>query len=388
METHRRNPYICTALALYFTYFVHGIGVSILSQYKTELAGAWGSGDVAAVLGVIAALGLGRLIALPVAGPVSDRFGRKTSGLIGVVLYALFFLGAALSPSARVAYIWALAGGIANSFLDTCVTPSILEIFGSRGPRANMFTKFAMSIGQFALPFMIGFAARTQLSFRALFYGMAALIAIDGVLLLFLPFPPKEGGKGKDETGAMGIKKGAPALVAMGFTATATFILWLNCNQELGALYGVADPSKIQSVYALGTILAILATAGFVLKKLREEDVLVLYPALCMAALALVYFVRTPLSVLVAAFLIGYGGAGGVLQLVVATANELYPRHKGKITSTVMIASSVANYVVLDAAARISRAAGAEGPVYVVLFNMAITAAGIALALYFRKQRA
>ena len=29
-----------TALPLYFTYFIHGIGVSILSQYKTALQSA------------------------------------------------------------------------------------------------------------------------------------------------------------------------------------------------------------------------------------------------------------------------------------------------------------------------------------------------------------
>lgn len=30
-----------TAIALYFTYFIHGIGVSILGQYKQDFAGVW-----------------------------------------------------------------------------------------------------------------------------------------------------------------------------------------------------------------------------------------------------------------------------------------------------------------------------------------------------------
>lgn len=36
------KKYIPTAMALYFIYFIHGIGVSILGQYKQNFAGVWG----------------------------------------------------------------------------------------------------------------------------------------------------------------------------------------------------------------------------------------------------------------------------------------------------------------------------------------------------------
>ena len=79
MEKTGSKKLIFTSLALYFTYSIHGIGSSILGQYKPEFAAAWGaetlsSGalDVSMVVTVIAALGLGRLISLPFAGPLSD----------------------------------------------------------------------------------------------------------------------------------------------------------------------------------------------------------------------------------------------------------------------------------------------------------------------------
>ena len=196
-----------TALPLYFTYFIHGIGVSILSQYKSALQTAWGAADISAVIQVIAA---------------------------------------------------------------------------------------------------------------------------DGLLIFTAPFPAMEKAEGKAKSSA-GIRRGIVPVVLMGFTATATFTLWLNCNQELGSLYGMNDPSMIQSVYAAGTIVAILATAFVVLKKIDTEDVLVLYPAICFAALAFTYVVKSPVSPLIGGFFIGYGGAGGVLQLVVAEANGLYEEHKGKL---------------------------------------------------------
>ncbi|MDD7363496.1 MAG: MFS transporter [Peptoniphilus sp.] len=382
----KKKNLIATACALYFTYFIHGIGVSILSQYKEALVGAWGAPGIATVLQVIAALGLGRLIALPLSGYASDRFGRKVSGLVGVAFYVLYFIGIAASKTARGAYALAVFGGIANSFLDTCVTPTVLEIFGERGAKANMFTKFSMSIGQFVLPFIIGMASAAALSYRAVFILMGVLIAIDGVLIAFLPFPEMQAAP-KDADARFHIRREVLPVVFMGFTTTATFTLWLNCNQELGALYGMADPSKIQAFYALGTILAILLTAFVVLKKIDTEDVLILYPAICLIALAIVYFVRTPLSAVIGGFLIGYAGAGGVLQLVVAEANAYYPLHKGKITSVVMIASSIANYVVLALAGVITHAAGEAAPLAIVVLNMAFTGLSVLFALYVKRKK-
>ena len=57
----------------------------------------------------------------------------------------------------------------------------------------------------------------------------------------------------------------------IGFTSSSTFMLWLNCNQELGRSYGMTDSSAIQSFYALGTATAILATT-FLNQKRSERN--------------------------------------------------------------------------------------------------------------------
>ena len=76
--------YYPTALALYITYFVLGIAATIMGQYKQDFAALWGASkladgsfDVSSVVAVIAAIGLGRLVAFPIAGPLSDRLGRR-----------------------------------------------------------------------------------------------------------------------------------------------------------------------------------------------------------------------------------------------------------------------------------------------------------------------
>lgn len=393
------KKYFLTAGVLYFIYMLHGIGVSILSQYKSNFAEKWGAStladgtiDVSMVLTVIAALGLGRLISLPLAGPFSDKFGRKPSGLIGMVCYVIYFVGIIFAPNMYVAYGFALFGGVANSFIDTCVYPSIIEIFQKKGDIANLFVKFSISIGQFLLPFMIGFVAATAMSFTTLFYLCAVLIAVAALLVVFLPFPStKNSTKGDAEVKKEKIKLSATSLavIAMGFTVTSTFILWLNANQELGKLYGLADPSRIQSFYALGTVVAILVTATLINKKvLKSVQVLFLYPAISAVMLLVMYFIETPLILLIGGFVLGYAAAGGVLQLVTTIAVEINPANAGKMTSTVMIASSLANYIILTAAGAITKAGGIDGPKYLLLFNFAITVIGVLLALYVNKKYA
>ncbi|KAA9416301.1 MFS transporter [Listeria monocytogenes] len=380
-----------TAIALYFTYFIHGIGVSILGQYKQDFAGVWGADklsdgtfDVSMVIAVIAALGLGRLLTLPISGPFSDKFGRKPSALIGVALYAVYFIGLAFAPNMYIAYAFAFLGGAANSFLDTAVTPSVLEIFTKNGAIANMFTKFSISIGQFVLPFAIGMVAAAYMSFRTLFVITMVLIVIDGLIIAFMPFPPMNNNVGGEKAKPEKMKFNATswAIIGIGFTCTSTFQLWLNCNQELGKLYGMADPSKIQSFYSLGTMCAILITAVLVKKFILPVRILILYPAIATLMLLIIYIVQTPTICLIGGFVIGYAAAGGVLQLAVSTANEFFPTNKGKITSIVMISSSLANYIVLNVASYITKAGGIEGPKYVLLFNVAITVIGILLAIF------
>ena len=120
------KKYLPSALILYLNYFIHGVGCSILGQavIKEALAASWGV-EAMAITAISAALGLGRLIALPFAGPLSDKLGRRISTAIGSGSYAIYLIGLALAFNAgtnggyQIAYVCAIVGGIANSFLDT-----------------------------------------------------------------------------------------------------------------------------------------------------------------------------------------------------------------------------------------------------------------------------
>ena len=395
MQTQSKAKYYPTAFVMYLTYFIHGIGAAVLGQQaiKEVLVSQWGYSDIAANIGVVtmvsAALGLGRLITLPFAGPMSDKLGRKICTLIGTICYAGFFLGLAFSPSMGVAYAAAILGGVANSFLDCGVIPEEVEIMAPRTGLATMGTKLFIAGGQKVLPMLVGFIVGTvgleSSHTHTVLYGLAIAVVAVGVVSFLLPSISADNASTAAKSGKKSSLiediKGAKwsiesfALIIIGFTCTATFQLWLNCAQTFAKdVVGVADPSGMQSLYANGTIFAIILTAIFTMK-IKSVRFLFIYPAVSLVALLLVNMMRTESMCNIGAFLLGFFAAGGVLQLATATVNDLFPKFKGTITSIIMIASSISNYTILSAAGKMSAPA-------VMMMNIVITAIGVVLALF------
>lgn len=119
-------------------------------------------------------------------------------------------------------------------------------------------------------------------------------------------------------------------------------LLWLNCAQTFGKeIAGIPSESvsMMQTYYSAGTMVALVVTS-LLITKFKQVRFLVIYPAISVVMLVLVYLVKTPMICFVGAFVIGYA-AGGVLQMATATVNDLFPNIKGTITSLVMIASSL-----------------------------------------------
>ena len=377
------KKYIPSALVLYLNYFIHGIGCSILSQQvvKEMLASQWGLKDVMAVTSIAAALGLGRLISLPFAGPLSDKLGRRLSVIIGCASYVIFLVGIAFSPNTTIAYIAAVLGGIANSFLDTATYPAVTEIIYKYTGIATMGIKFFISVAQLLMPFFLGVVAGTSMSYLMLPVIAGVCIGIMGILAIFAPFPATSEA-GKSESFISNLKNAhfsieSIALILIGFTSTATFQLWLNCAQTFGKeVAGIPSESVsvMQTYYSAGTLVALFITS-ILITKFKQVRFLVIYPAISVVMLVLVYLIKSPTICYIGAFVIGYSAAGGVLQMATATVNDLFANIKGTITSLVMIASSLCNYTILSAAAKMTATS-------VIVMNIVITVIGVLLAIF------
>ena len=390
-ETNMNKKYLPSALILYLNYFIHGVGCSILGQavIKEALAVSWGV-EAMAITAISAALGLGRLIALPFAGPLSDKLGRRISVAIGGASYAIYLIGLAFAFNAgahggyQIAYVCAIVGGIANSFLDTGIYPAVTEIIYSAPGVATMGIKFFIAISQMLLPFVLGATVATTAtgltSYNTLFYicGIAYIVLL--VLILFAPMPDSDAKKEKKEGLIESLKKThfsieSIAMILIGFTCTGTFQLWLNCAQNFARdVVGWADPSIMQTYYSMGTMLALIVTA-ILTRKIKDVRFIVAYPVICLVTMILVLIGKNQTLCAVGAFVIGWAGAGGLLQIATSVCNMLFPKIKGTVTALVMIASSLCNYTILTAAAKMS-------PSGVMTMNIVLTAIGVLLGFF------
>ena len=384
------KKYLPAIIIMYLNYFIHGIGCSILGQatIKESLASSWGC-EAMAITRISAALGLGRLIALPFAGPLSDRLGRKFSMIIGGFSYCIYLAGLALALRVGVnggymiAYICAVIGGIANSFLDTGIYPAVTEAMSEKPGVATMGIKFFISLSQMSLPFLLAWLSDKydgNVSYNKMFLICGISYAILAILIYFCPLPEtsqKKPGKTRLLTSIKEthFSKESIAMIAIGFTCTGTFQLWLNCAQNYAkdvALW--SDPRLMQTYYSIGTILALIVTS-ILTRKIKDVRFIAIYPLICLVTLILVLIFPNETMCSIGAFLIGWAGAGGLLQIVTSVCNMIFPKIKGTVTALVMIASSLCNYTLLTAAGGMS----AKG---VMIMNVILTSIGLLLGLY------
>ncbi len=386
------KKYLPSALILYLNYFIHGIGCSILGQavIKDALAASWGV-EAMAITAISAALGLGRLIALPFAGPLSDKLGRRISTAIGSASYAVYLIGLALAFNAgtnggyTIAYVCAIIGGIANSFLDTGIYPAVGEIIYKAPGVATMGIKFFIAIAQMLLPFALGMAVTTTAagltSYNPLFFACGICYIVLLVLVFLFPLPDADQKAAGKKEGLIASLKHTHfslesiAMILIGFTCTGTFQLWLNCAQNFAKENaGWANPSIMQTYYSAGTMLALIVTA-FLTRKIKDVRFIVAYPVICLVTMIVVLVSPSQTTMTAGAFLIGWAGAGGLLQIATSVCNMLFPKIKGTVTALVMIASSLCNYTILTAASKMQ-------PSQVMLMNIILTGVGVVLGLY------
>ena len=170
----------------------------------------------------------------------------------------------------------------------------------------------------------------------------------------------------------------------MGFSTTAVFMVWTNTNQELGKLYGLANPAMLQSVYAIASLVSVLTTSAMVAKGVRESTILIVYPAVCAAGLLLSYFVQSGPLLYVLAAIMGWFASGGLMQLAVSLLAGLYPAHKATAISIVGLGNALSNWLIIRACGSITATAGTNAPRVILLMNMVIAIIGVLFGIIVR----
>lgn len=356
-----KNKYTPTALALYFNYFVHGMGVIILSQNAAALAKQWGTSQRAA-LAVVSALGIGRIINLLISGVLSDKFGRKPFVQLGIVTYFIFFIGILLSPNTVIAYILGILAGMANSFLDTGTYPGLMEIYPNSKGTSNVVLKAFISAGQFLLPFIVSGLAAAHMWYGWSFIIPAAILVVTFLYFLFGgAFPDSNEVTKEDEEKAEKAEEQASNNIASnvwidgtlfiiyGYISQATFYLVSQMLTQYGQQVGgmaQASAHSLVSWYSLGSICCVLLTAVLG-KKISEIQFVPVYTLGAFVSILLMWLFPTNAALMmILAFLVGFFAAGGVMQLALTVMAEFFPAGKGTVTGFFYTAGSIASFTI------------------------------------------
>lgn len=385
-NTLTKNKYMPTALAMYINYFIHGMGAIILAQNIDFLMEQFNT-NKAGVSYVISALGLGRLIVLFVSGVLSDKYGRKPFVLLGMGTYVLFMGGILISTNVTMAFFFALLAGMANSFMDAGTYPALTECFPNASGSANVAIKAFISAGQFILPWIISFLIANNLYYGWSFIFCIIVFVINGLFIFKLKFPefkPVEKAEAATEEIESNVKANfwieGICLILIGFTATATFQVianWLPSFAREVAGVEQTISLKLISIYSTGSIVSVFVTSILVAKWIKQVRFTFVYPLISLVMLTVLWMFPSTITCIVAAFVIGFSAAGGVLQLALTSMSELFPSSKGKITGIVFTASSLASTIVPS----ITGILADINLSHVILFDMGITALGVVLAL-------
>lgn len=118
-------------------------------------------------------------------------------------------------------------------------------------------------------------------------------------------------------------------------------------------------------------------TSALVKKKYKPVQFLVIYTFISFVALLILWLFPTPLVCIIAAFVIGFSAAGGVLQLGLTVMAEMFPAGKGKVTGIFYTAGSIASFTIPLITGQLSKTNIAN----IILFDVGIAFIGFLLAL-------
>lgn len=262
------TSFLVAAIGIYVAYFLHGASVIALAQNMSALAEKFAT-DSAGIVYLISGIGLGRLVTILFFGALSDKFGRRSMILLGLVLYVLFFLGIPYSPNLTIAFILAFCVGAANSAIDTGGYPAMIECFPKASSSAVILLKAMVSFGQMLYPMCVSF-----LMVSGLWYGWAFIVpgAILIVLSLFIIKCRFPGTSGSGAAGAdVPQMRAKPKMmleglvaVVFGVCAFSTFYVVAVWMPRYAAAFGgmtEAESLTTISYYSIGSLVCVFAFA-------------------------------------------------------------------------------------------------------------------------------
>lgn len=312
-----------------------------LPSLTTELAAATSTAQLT-VTACLIGLAVGQLVA----GPLSDRFGRRAPALIGVTAYVLVSAICALSPTVEALIAARLVQGFAGGVGIVIAQAAGRDVY--EGGRLIRFYGRLTVTGGFAAIVgpLLGGALTAVLDWRGLFL---VLSAVGAVILGWVAFGLPETLAREARTGAgfavirrdvqllLSDRRFVGAVVAQGFVYAALFAYLSGATYVLQGVYGLTPQGY---ALAFGLNSAGYMTCGYLAGRLGERwgTGRVLGAGLALsgvgaAGLLLAGLAHVPLAVVIVSLFLLAAGAAITSPPSTALALADYPQIAGTASS-------------------------------------------------------
>lgn len=334
-------------VTIYLMYVVQGFALIILAQTMSSLTSIWHT-NLAGATAVVSAIGIGKLIAYPFLGELSDRWPRKTLLLLAMAAYGVFFTLVPVSTQIWQGIVLTSFAGIANAMLDAVAYPTLLALHDGRSS-GNVLIKAMISIGEGILPIIIINLNSHQLWFGWVFWVASTILIIAFLALIGTQIP-------KVESHSAGAKTAQHwqwdvvqfTFLAYGFTAMwlmIHFTQWVTRYFQLVRGFDETSAHLLMTCYSIGSLIGVglvfLLTGR---RLLPEKWLLVVMNSMALLSLIMLLVVNTNSIFLIsmATVMFGMSAAGGALQLGVGQLIAHNPTFTGRATGWYFFSGSIA----------------------------------------------
>lgn len=380
------SPKIIVAMTC-LVFLVFGLFNSSIGPIVKELSVQTQS-TLGAIGGVLTFLFMGALISMFVAGPLTDRFGKKV-----VMVISLFFLSAGIiglcnAHSLPLMYFFFFFTGLGQGGMEVSGNLVVADAFPKNNTGIMNLLHFFYGVGAFSGPAIISLAISNNLSGKLVLWFASALFAVLALLFIFL-YVNKEitGAAGPSENNAPSASVYRSPLLWLTGAMLLAYVgvefglgSWSTTFMEISARLPIQQGALVTSAYwgfiTLGRL------AGLVLsRKLSSLQLLGLAASgALIGGIALTIFTGTTAVSVVIIMFIGLC-FGTVYPSTIAFTSDAFISNQGKAVGLVSAFGSIGGLTLPWMAGLILER---QTPLVFVLFETAVILIMLALFLWIR----
>ena len=354
MKNIKNNTrYLRLPLVIYLMYIVQGFALIILAQTVQQLSMLWQT-SIAGATAVVSAIGIGKLIAYPILGELSDHLSRKKLLVLSGLMYLIFFSILPVTHTLFFAVVITTLAGFANAALDAVAYPTLLEINHGKSS-GNVLIKAMISLGEGLLPIVLVTLINQSIWFGWLFWLAAGLLVIN--LSIISTIAPKNFYIIKSATI---VKLGSPDVrwqwditkilfMIYGFSAMwlmIHFTQWITRYFSIVQSFSTTNSHLLMSFYSMGSLTGVGLLFLITNQRWVREAILLVITALgTIVGLIIVIMSHGMLSASIGCFLFGMSAAGGALQLGLSQLLAGNATFAGRLTGLYFFFGSIAFFL-------------------------------------------